>query len=94
MNTLSKNSEDYKKGNVTESGFIALREAELYDQASAISACAARLKEIKLSLNYGVTLKLFVPNGQAIETDSLATFESWAKKYFPVSIGYLSKYGT
>jgi hypothetical protein len=94
MNTLAKNSNDYRNGLVSELGFRALSDAEGYDQVSSVSACAARLGELKSYLVGGGNLILFVPGGKSMSTNSISEFEHWAKTHFPVSLGYLNCNGT
>ncbi|WP_430455067.1 hypothetical protein [Rheinheimera sp.] len=94
MNTLASNSNDYRNGLVSELGFKALSDAEGFDQVSSISACAAKLGELKSYLVGGGNLVLFVPDREPLSTNKIFEFEDWAKTYFPASLGYLNCYGT
>ena len=93
MNTLAANSSDYDAGVVTKQGFLALRDAETYDQASAISACSSCLAQLLRCLENGTSLQLYNPDGTTRTVADIESFRRWAQAHFPCSLDYLHRHG-
>jgi len=83
MNTLAAHQIEFSEGIVTEGGFSALMDAEIYGNASSIGALSKCLMQLHECLSAGIQLSLYCPRENKTETDQLSVFLNWCEKYFP-----------
>ncbi|WP_447553574.1 hypothetical protein [Vreelandella sp. EE22] len=82
MTGLPDHHAAFERGIVTESGFGALCDAEVYGAAASIGAGSACLHMLWQALELH-TLLLYTPGGESISVVSHATLAQWCQAYFP-----------
>lgn len=92
MNTLQAHHADYDNGFVSEQGFSALSDAEVYGAASSIGASSTCVARLWRALANGRELKLSCREGVTISAHTEMELKDWCTRYFPLSYSeYLSR---
>ena len=83
MNTLQLHLEDFENGIVTESGFSAIGDAEVYAAASSIGAGSNCISMLWSAFNQGKALSLFSADKSIIQPKIERELVDWCVKNFP-----------
>lgn len=83
MATLAEHIQEYRQGVVSETGFRALADAEVYGSASSIGALEQALAFLWQVLCKQEPLTVQHPRHGRSEIRSTGEFERWCNEYFP-----------
>jgi hypothetical protein len=83
MNSLADHTEEFQSGLVTEAGFRALADAEVYGNVSSIGALRRCLSVLHSRVVSGHALQIQHPEFGASTVGDLHAFTAWQQQYFP-----------
>lgn len=83
MNTLQSHEEEFDAGIVTESGFLAIDDAEGYGAASSIGAGSISITRLWRALRLGKPLELFSKDKSIIQPKTESELARWCEVHFP-----------
>ncbi|WP_144394628.1 hypothetical protein [Pleionea sediminis] len=87
MNTLQSHEDEFDAGEVTESGFAAINDAEGYGAASSIGAGSVSIAKIWKAFRLGKSLKLYSKNKHIVKPETESELTSWFEQHFPACYG-------
>lgn len=87
MNTLELHEEEFEAGNVTQSGYAALNDAEAYGAASSIGAGSVGINKIWQAFRRGRSLSLYCKDKAVCQPNTEDELVEWCGNNFPVCYG-------
>jgi hypothetical protein len=83
MGTLAEHEKELRSGTVSEGGFAALIDAEIYGNVSSIGALEKHLKILQYILVSGNPIEVNQPRKGKYTIKNTEEFQLWCQEFFP-----------
>lgn len=86
MGTLAEHEKELRSGTVSEGGFAALIDAEIYGNVSSIGALEEHLKILQYILVSGNPIEVNQPRKGKYTIKNTKEFQLWCQEFFPSAL--------